>query len=222
MTEFRNNSTVVQTIALLTRYGFDMRGYNVSELLQKWLNDYQSFWIRLAVIEALYQGRYKAISVEQILTCWLRRGSPAYHFTHEFERLVCRKFPRYLTSVSESSPSKGDEADWWVAANEEIAEVLTQLGQFSAATEEREVTQARKQETRIGTEAELADSVAKLPQDLEKVTTEFSSLAREGQTENARSPIHQFIPSLDESEFYFKLKAVAQVYLERQEDLALK
>ncbi|MDB9376454.1 hypothetical protein, partial [Nodularia sphaerocarpa] len=45
----------------------------------------------------LYQGRYKGISVQQILAFWQRRGQVIYHFNMEFERLICSKFPESLT-----------------------------------------------------------------------------------------------------------------------------
>lgn len=76
-------------VALLIHYSFDLGGYTASEIVARWLKHYSANWIRLAVIEALYQGRYKAISVEQILTFWSRREQAVYRFRQEFERLVC-------------------------------------------------------------------------------------------------------------------------------------
>ncbi len=85
---------------LLTHYSFDLNGYNTSELISRWQSEYPMHWLHLAVIEALYQGRYKAISVQQILTLWRRRGETTYHFNMEFERMICSKFPERLTSPS--------------------------------------------------------------------------------------------------------------------------
>ncbi|MTJ09003.1 hypothetical protein [Anabaena sp. UHCC 0204] len=85
---------------LLTHYSFDLNGYNPSELVNLWQVEYPLNWLPLAVIEALYQGRYKAISVQQILTFWRRRGETTYHFNMEFERMICSKFPERLTSLS--------------------------------------------------------------------------------------------------------------------------
>jgi hypothetical protein len=87
---------------LLIHYSFDLSGYSASELVNRWQKQYPDSWLHLAVIEALYQGRYKAISVQQILTLWQRRGQATYHFNMEFERLICSKFPESLTSVSNS------------------------------------------------------------------------------------------------------------------------
>ncbi|MGA1409905.1 MAG: hypothetical protein ACO37W_09240 [Prochlorotrichaceae cyanobacterium] len=50
-------------------------------------------WIRIAVIEALYQGRYKVVSVQQILDIWQRRGRILSHFNREFEAIVTVPLP---------------------------------------------------------------------------------------------------------------------------------
>jgi hypothetical protein len=50
-------------------------------------------WIRIAVIEALYQGRYKVVSVQQILDIWQRRGKILSHFNREFEAIVTVPLP---------------------------------------------------------------------------------------------------------------------------------
>ncbi len=96
MTDSANDSTVQSAVALLTYYGFEPGEASGEQLMDRWLRTYPTRWVRLALIEALYQGRYKAVSVEQILAFWQRRGQPLYHFNHEFERLVCNNFPRDL------------------------------------------------------------------------------------------------------------------------------
>jgi len=93
-------SAIVHASDLLTHYSFDLGDRTVSHLTQHWLKDFSASWIRSAVIEALYQGRYKAVSVDQILLLWKRRNQPCYHFNYEFERLVCNKFPRDLRQRS--------------------------------------------------------------------------------------------------------------------------
>ncbi|MEI6063097.1 MAG: hypothetical protein WCQ26_00765 [Pseudanabaena sp. ELA748] len=75
-------------IALLQHYSFDLGGYTIQDLTRAWA-DFRPEWVRQAVIEALFQGRYKAVSVTQILYCWERKGEPNYRHNHEFERLVC-------------------------------------------------------------------------------------------------------------------------------------
>ena len=83
------NPTADSAVALLLHYIFDLGGHNARELVERWLRLYPANWVRLAAIEALYQGRYKAVSVEQILGIWQRRGQIQPHFNCEFERLVC-------------------------------------------------------------------------------------------------------------------------------------
>src|SRR4028119_2246438 len=98
MREQTTDSAVAYAVALLSHYGFELRGYTAKELVNLWLRNYSAHWVRLGVIEALYQGRYKAVSVEQILAVWARRGQPIYRFNHEFERLISRKLPQSLTA----------------------------------------------------------------------------------------------------------------------------
>lgn len=89
-------------IALLQYYSFDLGGHSIDSLLRQW-STFDPNWVRLAIVESLYQGRYKAISVSQILGFWQRKGEPHCRFNHEFERLVCGDFvfslpaPRKLT-----------------------------------------------------------------------------------------------------------------------------
>lgn len=77
-----------QTIALINYYSFDLGEYTAKELIIKWSKKCPHYWLPLAVIEAIYQGRLKAISVQQILNLWNRHGYPSYHFSAEFERLI--------------------------------------------------------------------------------------------------------------------------------------
>ena len=85
----RSTIFINQTIALINHYGFDLEQSTAKYVIVKWLKNYEHSWLYLAVIEAIYQGRLKAISVEQILSFWLRKGKPSYHFTREFENLIC-------------------------------------------------------------------------------------------------------------------------------------
>ena len=92
MTDGAKQAETAKAAALLVHYSFERTHDGVEELMALWLQQYPPQWLRLAVIEALYQGRYKVVSVSQILATWKRRGQPLYHFNHEFERLVCGKF----------------------------------------------------------------------------------------------------------------------------------
>lgn len=76
-------------LALLEHYSFDLGHYSPDDWVSQWGLQFPESWVRLAVVEALYQGRYKGVSVELILCLWHRRGYPCTHFSAEFERLVC-------------------------------------------------------------------------------------------------------------------------------------
>jgi hypothetical protein len=75
-------------IALLQHYSFDLGGYTIKDLTRAW-GGFKTEWVRQAVIESLFQGRYKAVSVNQILQSWERKGEPNCRYNREFERLVC-------------------------------------------------------------------------------------------------------------------------------------
>ncbi len=79
-----------QATRLMEAYSFDLGGYQADTLTKFWQTQLElpASWIRSAVVEALYQGRYKAISVDQILRLWQRRGSPLCHYSHDFDRMV--------------------------------------------------------------------------------------------------------------------------------------
>ena len=110
-TMLENNPDAAAAALLLANYSFDLGGYRASELVERWLTHYPANWVFLAVIEALYQGRYKAVSVEQILTIWLRRNKVLYHVKYEFERLVCSKLPAELQAQFSTRPS--NVAEMW-------------------------------------------------------------------------------------------------------------
>ncbi|MEM1369678.1 MAG: hypothetical protein AAGG02_17020 [Cyanobacteria bacterium P01_H01_bin.15] len=87
-------SSLAQPAILLSRYSFDLGGEKLPALLNRWQAEYTLEWVRLAIIEALYLGRYKVISVENILHMWRSRSETKVHFNHDFERFVFRKMPR--------------------------------------------------------------------------------------------------------------------------------
>jgi len=114
MIDAAKNTTADFAASLLIHYSFDLGGYPAKELIAVWLNNYSASWVRCAVIEALYQGRYKAVSVEQILAFWQRRGLAVYHFNHEFERLVCgmpSKAGEPPTNTAQDQESPNTHAD---------------------------------------------------------------------------------------------------------------
>ncbi|MBE9102823.1 hypothetical protein [Vacuolonema iberomarrocanum] len=97
MTELLNDPVVWVAADLLDRYGFERGAFSAEQLIGYWLRSYPAEWIRSAVLEALYQGRYKSVSVGQILAIWKRRGQPLYHYSFEFERMICGTLARIPT-----------------------------------------------------------------------------------------------------------------------------
>ena len=94
---------ITAATGLLKYYSHDAQEQTQQERLDYWLRTYPVRWVRLALIEALYQGRYKTVSVEQLLAIWRRRGQPLYHFNPEFELLVCHDFPQMGHSTLETT-----------------------------------------------------------------------------------------------------------------------
>jgi hypothetical protein len=73
---------------LLEGYSFDTEAYAMDAVIGDWLEQYGPVWVSHAITEALYQGRYKIISIDQILKLWQRRGQPIRHFNREFESII--------------------------------------------------------------------------------------------------------------------------------------
>jgi hypothetical protein len=106
-----------QLIELISRYGFDLEGQSPEFWIAQYRQDYPVEWIYLAIMEALHQGRYKIISIEQILRLWLKRGSSVYHFGEDFEFLINRTVPG--ESVSSISSMFIDSPSWPITLDED-------------------------------------------------------------------------------------------------------
>jgi hypothetical protein len=75
-------------IILLIHYRFDLGSTQVETLASTWIAKYDRQWIVWAIVEAIYQQRYKSISVDRMLSLWLSRGHPSYHVPGEYERQI--------------------------------------------------------------------------------------------------------------------------------------
>jgi len=257
-----DDECLADTVSLLRHYSFDMADRSVSEWLAIWLPHYAPGWIRLATIEALYRGRYKAVSVDQILQFWQRRCTPSFHFNREFERLVCTKFPRSLTAATSESvwepllpESEPETASWQeelasgypddtvpVAEAEEsskvdssclpeandyrepgdransILAILASLEQISKARSRRAAESAARAEAEVTAIEgdELVSECNEIP--LEAIaedgylepTVELDASAVEVDDDSGTTgAIAQLAPLTGESNFYSRLKAVA-------------
>lgn len=198
-------------IALLIHYSFDLGGYTAGELITRWLDDYPANWIHLAVIEALYQGRYKAISVDQILAFWQRRGTALYHFNHEFERLICgENLPRKQRSKYEARTNS--------AITVSKAAVYSGSSQnHAAAAVKPETKQSEQVAVQVIDARQSVPPVIKEKTQAAPIPTQLtsSSITKQPPTpdseSNNQSSIPQFHPTATAaSDFHYKLKAIVR------------
>jgi hypothetical protein len=234
MTDLAGELTVTQTAAILTRYGFELKGYTPLELIEQWLRLYPAKWVRLAVIEALYQGRYKAISVEQILRLWLRRGQPTFHFPYDFERLIFRVLPQLVQE--QISPASSSSAIPIRAEKRVLSffENRSTYHSLAGDTEENEPPNNLQEDSQTSAQIRSIDEVQSSPElDRSILSSPTDSPVREVSKNEENKlldvslqpkplgslgqPIHEFTPAADPSDFYSKLKAVVEQDL--QEDM---
>ncbi|MGB3207997.1 MAG: hypothetical protein WBB28_23695 [Crinalium sp.] len=215
MTQLTQDASTAYAIALLVQYCFDLRGYQAEELVRAWLHNYKSTWVRLAVIEALYQGRYKAVSVEQILATWNRCGFPKAHFNGEFERLIGRKFPSNLAVFSDASSVVENNIDT-------RSEVRSEPVALSKQADDIDSTSSKLESNFLSAQSENSPhnvAVDSLTKQLLSPTRSPDLTAEEPAScplnyqadwerwEARKRPIDQFTPSVDVPDFYYKLKA---------------
>jgi hypothetical protein len=72
----------------IEHYGLELDDQRVDTVISTWFQTYDPAWVVKALVEALYRGRYKVKSVDNILRDWQRRGSPLYKFTPDYEREI--------------------------------------------------------------------------------------------------------------------------------------
>lgn len=215
-----------ETFDLLAYYSFDSEHYPQVpakvNVLDRWLKTYPESWVRLALIESLYQGRYKVFCVEQLLAHWQRRGYPVCHFGHEFEDLVCHDVPRNMgrselpTQQTRPSPAKQkisveNEINVNVVPDLPLSEPWVELTEASLPEPEIPTSSPpnpdpKENEVRDLFEEPWGDtSGSGLPsmfniQQMLPVTVGRLGL----------EPIHQFIPEAQPTEFCEKLDAIAR------------
>jgi hypothetical protein len=215
MREPTADPALAYAVALLKHYGFELRGYTAEELVNLWLKNHSAHWIRLGVIEALYQGRYKAVSVEQILAVWARRGQPIYRFNHEFERLISRKLPQKLAAYSATRTTDLNLEPSLPLFTPTLSDTLDESVKSESIPEEPPAT--AYPETVAPTtrsEPEIAETSLQLDDEQQEALTHRGTRpsydANWSRCEVNKQPIHQFTPPPDASDFYLKLKSVAE------------
>jgi hypothetical protein len=202
---------------LLTYYNLERERYprplTKSQVLSHWLRRYPESWVRLALIESLYQGRYKTFSVEQLLALWGRRGQPIYHFGYDFESLVCHNIPRQVNKLLSTKQKPVPEQQKTPHAVDVSAD---QLGDEPPEPETATVASpalipaAHLPEETYS--AEIFEDQVDRPKPqhslsvLETVLNRHQLLPMRLGVE----PIHQFMPEAEPVEFCEKLEAIAR------------
>ncbi|MCT7951541.1 hypothetical protein NG798_17190 [Ancylothrix sp. C2] len=215
MKEAIKDPVVACAAALLTHYSFDLGGSTAERLIIQWQKEYPGNWLRLAVIEALYQGRYKAVSVTQLLAMWKRRGELLYHFNYEFERLICRNFPlEIFTEDGGNSAVEKTQEEKTLETPVVVAEFVPEMREeFVLPSQNRiENSQAIPPWQPVGKQQKIEkveNERAEIRQPIEEVHVPVSEKAGEKE-EVIITPINCFVPNAEISEFYSKLKAVAK------------
>ncbi|MDJ0703349.1 MAG: hypothetical protein QNJ46_08720 [Leptolyngbyaceae cyanobacterium MO_188.B28] len=260
-----------EAATLLQLYSFDLAGYSTDQLVAGWEQIYSERWIRSAVIEALYQGRYKAVSVEKILVVWLRRGQPLRHFNHEFEKIVCNQSdckpirnnypqrslsepllsstdapnltnqnsdPIQTTSHSDNSDGETDPLtqsppnliEQQIERSNEHTQTSLKSEKQSLAVDPTQppsstqvfalkklpISNTLQSSYGYDDKVEIPDSLRQMPHSTQSINTlvaQEPGQPDKSDIENGKKKhsIHQFKPASEPSEFYFKLRAVAQL-----------
>ncbi|WP_338442061.1 hypothetical protein VZH09_02910 [Synechococcus elongatus IITB7] len=92
-------TTKAAVIYLLERY-FELSAARAAEVLQNLRARHPEAWIYPATVEAIYQGRYRWVSIAQILSLWQRRGQPNCHYSPDYERLLLGEVPEQSEHLS--------------------------------------------------------------------------------------------------------------------------
>lgn len=191
ISQAQNDPGILQTVSLLTSYCFDLRGAAPVPVINGWLKKFSALWIRLAVIEALYLGRYKAVSVEHLLEYWSKKGQPNFHFSAEFERMVSQNLPRSLANVRDQSMEE--------LTKKSDQELGGEVPQIVPKLPEKKLTNSDKEDLLI------------LRKGFDHQRSQEKTA--HGRTHTSRSPltapsIEQFIPIATESDLLSRLQSV--------------
>jgi len=202
MPQKKEEIQITETSALLTCYGFDLRGVTPQGLINDWLKSYSPLWIRWAVIEALYQGRYKAVSVEHLLNFWSRRGEPSFRFSSEFERLITHNLPKSYTISLDSTVKSNDD---------EIALSVPQKFSLpSFPSPPLLLEPILNQSPSPISESESLEGLVNEDVDVEKHEKLMEPTAANQISPLKTRSIHRFIPVLEESDLLGKLRMVVR------------
>jgi hypothetical protein len=89
MSQFHQESIII----LLNTYGFDLDRARVETVVVTWLEKYEIEDIIKAIVESIYQHRYKAVSVSNMLAMWQRNGRVRVLHGVEYRNSITEKLP---------------------------------------------------------------------------------------------------------------------------------
>ncbi len=200
---------------LLRYYNFALDGRPAPTVLQQWAKDYPVEWIHLAIVEALYQGRYKAVSVEQILTMWHRRQQAQPHFDADFAQMIRQRLPKNLKRPEPEQQSPIAALAQEIQANAHLhheksapASANSTLEELTQFVNSRRSRQASVDAVIDHAEAEVEQAVKHAQQQI----THEAERSDDGTIQDKQSTqaIGQFTPDTSDSELIAKLRSVSQ------------
>jgi hypothetical protein len=240
MNDAVSNKSTALAAALLTYYGTEGTRLSVRvKLLARWLKLYPEPWVRAALIESIYQGRYKTVSVEQLLERWQHRGQPVCHFNSEFARLICQNIPRELARFPEEKRDHGfsrkfhyreqpvalPELDSPYPASPLVRELPSELESIAdlpqletppspALADEQQPQEQQEVIAEVATAIAASDDptseAKRVDQESETIADQFDAFAIfKGNGPAAIESIHPFILESESDEFCEKLMAIA-------------
>lgn len=218
------------TFALLSYFSLEPDQYpqplTKPRLLSRWLQTYPQEWVRCALIESLYQGRYKTYCVEQILSLWHRRGQPIYHFNHEFEAMICTNVPQrqesaVMLDVPTDHPIDPVIDEQVSLLNSEDLQALVVLPPSEEMTQTSEVSTDLSDEGQSLADLESGDRhwansfewpVADGQESVLATVLNRNQLLPLMLNRIGLVPIHRFIPEAEPVEFCERLAAIANSF----------
>ncbi len=201
-------------LQLLADYSFDTDNCRTETVVAGWLQQFDAAWVSQAITEALYQGRYKLVSVEHILQLWQRRGHPLRHFNREFESIILGQTllcppplpdvsrPALVKPLAQATPAASPEDTAQPDLTPGQEEVAVQRPELDVFLQEAVPEEAVAVATAQAAESPLAEGIPRFRPLTPDLSSELAT------TWASAESIQPFVPQLESSEFHQRLKAV--------------
>ncbi len=190
-------------VALIVRYGFDLGGQSAAAVVRAWSCKYDPSFLSLAVIESLHLGRYKVVSIEQVLNGWQRRGQATPHFSPEFAKMISgAEYPAISVITEDEQTAALLDAEIALFSDSEIAEAHRSMASL-------ELSDPALDE---GLPEPLLDHKWAYSVSLDLMPTSYPPIGPRPPRHSwqQQTPLdEQFTPSAQVSQFYYKLRAMA-------------